>query len=104
MNHLPAVSKGERAANLFEIRDGLGQIQRTIPAQREQIAAGHILEHEIVERRLFQIRSCTMPEPANYVRMANFIQGYGFVLKVLDQRAFKVRIWSSLQEGIKRLD
>jgi len=40
----------------------------------------------------------------NYVRMPNAIQRDRFVLKVLNQRLFELRVRGSLKRGVERLD
>ena len=45
-----------------------------------------------------------MAEPAYDVRVANLVERHGFVLKVLDERLFKLGIGRALQGDVERFD
>ena len=45
-----------------------------------------------------------MAEPANNIRVAHFVQGFGLVLKILDQRLVKLRVGRALKARIQGFD
>jgi hypothetical protein len=56
-----------------------------------------------MENRSRKIASATVPKPADHVRMADAIECDGFVLKILDERTFKIGIKVILQKDVQRL-
>ena len=103
MNDSLAVRKGKRFGDLLKTKHRVVQSHRPRATQRPQIPAGHVLEHYVVKRHPFEVGGSPVPQSENNVWVPHPVQCDCFVLKVLDQRALKVRIRRSLERRVQRL-
>ena len=57
-----------------------------------------------MKRRAGKVSRRAVAEPANDIRMADFVERYGFVLKILGERLFKLGVGRALQGDVERFD
>jgi len=82
MDHAALVCVRKTGADLFQIEQNPLQRQRPSFRECEKIAAGKILENDVMKSRAGQIDGSAMSETVYYIRMSNAIECNGFVLKV----------------------
>src|SRR5689334_4110482 len=104
MNNAAFVGVRETGTDLLEIEERTLNRQRPRARQRVHVAAGKILEHDVMKRRAGEIDRCSVSETIDDVRMTNAIERDGFVLKVINKRPLKIRIGLALEIQIQRLD
>src|SRR5512143_2790130 len=95
---------GECLGHLLKVKQCLVQANRSLAAERPQIAARHILEDKIVKGYAVEVGGSPVSEPLNNVRMPHPVQRNRFILKVLNQGLFQLRIGRSLKRGVESLD
>src|SRR5689334_22823497 len=104
MNNAALVRVRETGTDLLEIEERTLDGQRTRARQRVHVAAGKILEHDVMKRRAGEIDRCSVSETIDDVRMTNAIERDCFVLKIINQRPLEIRIGLALEIQIQRLD
>jgi hypothetical protein len=72
--------------------------------QREQVASGKILEHDVMKSRAGEIDRGAVSETIDYVWMSHAIERDCFVLKIGDKRALQFGVRFVLQVQVQRLD
>ena len=90
-------------AYLLDVLKGVLNRQDPFAAKLLEIAALKVFEDEIVEDRSLQVACSSVAEAAYNIRVSYTVERYGFILKVLDQRAFQIIVQIILQEYIQRL-
>jgi hypothetical protein len=104
VNYAATVSMLEPGANLLDICKSRTARDMALAARPLQIAAGHILEHEVMKDCALEVACCAMSEPANDIGVPDAIEGDRLILKVFDKRPFKVLIDIVLEKNIKGLN
>src|ERR1041384_117951 len=82
MNHAALVRVRESGANLFEIKQDSLKRQRPRFCECKKVAAGKILENDVMESRSGKIDGGAVSESIYHIWMSNTIERHCFVLKV----------------------
>src|SRR5258706_8975532 len=94
----------EAGANLLDIIQGLLKRYLLFAQKTLHVTAGQIFENEIMKNCTTQIAGGAVADAADDIRMANAIEGNGFVLKILDESSLKVGVEIVLKKHVERLD
>src|SRR5713226_6569563 len=104
MNHPAFVRVREPGADLLKIKKRTVQPQWLAPAERRQITAAQVFEHDVVKRRAGEIDRRAVPQPADDVWMTNAIKRSRFVLEILNQSALEFGILIALEQHVEGFD
>src|SRR5947209_607663 len=101
VNDAAIVGMSQACTYLFYVADRAFERNAAPPDRVLQIAAGHVLEHEVMESHSDQVTSGAVSDPAYYIGMADAVERRRFVLKILDKRAFQFVVKVILKKDIK---
>jgi hypothetical protein len=104
VNHSFLMSVSQAGAGLLDIAESLSWRDAFAAAEMLEVAARKIFQNQIVKCRPIQVARRSVTETTDNVRMSDAVEGDCFVLKVLDQGAFKIVIQIVLEENIQGLD
>ena len=78
--------------------------ERPRARQRKHVAAGKILEHDVVKRRPREVDRRSVSKSINDVWMSNAIERNGLILEIGNEGAFEFGVGFILEEDVQRLD
>src|SRR6185503_8226925 len=92
MDHAAFVCVRKTGANLFQIKQDSLKRQWARFSKRKQIAAGKILENDVMKSRAGEIDGGTVSETVYDIWVSNAIECNGLVLKIRDERSLQLSI------------
>src|SRR5437016_13462406 len=104
MNDAAFVSMRKPRADLLQIKHCASKSKRLTPRQSRQVAASQIFKNDVVKCGAVKVECGAMAETADNVYMTNAIQGNCFILKVLNQGTFQIRILIALKQNVQCLN
>jgi hypothetical protein len=69
-----------------------------------QIAAGQVFENEVMKNRSPEIACRAVADAAYDIWVSDLVEGNGFILEILYERAFQIGVEIVLQKDVKGLD
>jgi hypothetical protein len=104
VNYAVLMGMAEASAYLFDVSQCGIECRPTRSYQALQIAPGQIFQDQIMKDRSRQVAGRSMSDAANDIRVANAVECYRFVLKILDKGSLQVRVEVILEKDIQGLD
>src|SRR6185295_14374584 len=104
MDHAALVRVRKSGTNLLEVVKRSFDRQRVRLRKLKQIAAGKILEHDVMKRRAGEVDRRAVSQTIYHVGMTHAIKRHCLVLKICDERSLQLGVRCFLEIKIQSFD